>query len=64
MITCDRCKLDKADAEINRGLMVSSGCYDLSGPPWDRNRRNGELVICDDCMFDDPLYVQLYGARR
>ena len=64
MIFCGRCGQMKDNAEINHGLMVTSGCYDVSGPPWDKFRRSGELVICDECMWDDALYIEIYGSRR
>ncbi len=70
MIYCDRCHQTKHDAEIDIAFAISRGCYDVTAGYWsrfarvDRSTRTLEKVICDSCMFDDPLYVQEYGLHR
>lgn len=62
-IKCDRCGEFKEGAH-EQGFMTA-GCYDVSGPvipgSWANARRQGESLICDDCMWADPWYIGVYG---
>ena len=60
-VTCDRC------GKQIRGLRtedMTAGFYDTSGHTWGQYANDGELVVCDDCMWSDPRYIAVYGDNR
>lgn len=63
LIVCDRCHKPQPDAFVEE--FVTGGVYDVRSSYWSQFRRHAEEeIICDACMWDDPLYVELYGSRR
>jgi hypothetical protein len=58
-IWCARCH---HLVEGARAPGVTMGFYEVTKPPWSKYRRDGESVVCDDCMHVDPGYRRDYGA--
>lgn len=62
LIHCDRCKR-KVEGDFHERF--TCGFYDVSkGSSWAKYARNYESIICDECMFADPQYIQDYGVTR
>lgn len=59
-VVCDRCG---RTVEGLRLINATSGFYDMTDEYWKRYAREGERVVCDDCMFKDPNYIADYGQR-
>ena len=55
---CDRC------GAVVHGWMsktATSGFYALGlAGPWAKYARAGESRICDNCMWSDPAYLEIY----
>jgi hypothetical protein len=65
-IICDRCKKEVVgiiDEDVN-GRRMTGGYYDVSGGCWARYARCNETQICDQCMFSDHRYQEIYGVMR
>ncbi len=61
-IRCDRCH-EFREGFIELGVTV--GCYDVTeGSYWSCFARGDERVICESCIREEPLYVELYGTHR
>ena len=60
-VKCDRCK-----AYVN-GMETKSatgGFYKVgAGTAWAKFANEGESIVCDACMFDDPRYIAIYGKH-
>jgi hypothetical protein len=60
LIECSRCsKRVKSCAGEN----FTAGYYELKGY-WQRFAREDEVYLCDECMFSEPRYIQVYGDQR
>jgi hypothetical protein len=63
LITCDRCG-KKVDGMISitpkDGVVVTSGYYIVAEGNWKECQRDDEEYVCDQCMWEDPKYKQLY----
>lgn len=59
-VTCSRCS-----AEVD-GILTdefSGGFYVVSeGTPWHRFARDGEVYLCDPCMWATPEYAEIYPS--
>jgi len=60
MITCDRCRKEKNGWT---GPVMSAGCYVVDKGGWEEHAREGEKIICDECMWNDPKYIAIYGKQ-
>ena len=62
-ITCDRCG-KTVDGMISvtpkDGVVVTDGYYIVSEGNWKEYQRDDEEYVCDQCMWEDPKYTQLY----
>lgn len=57
-ITCDRCGKTVQGIQADEG---TGGFYNLKGI-WEKFKQNdNEKMVCDDCMWKDPKYRELYG---
>lgn len=58
---CDRCKQKVTGYQ---DAYFTMGFYNVSPDgAWYRFSRVGEQRICDHCMWSDPDYIKIYGAR-
>jgi len=74
LMSCDRCHNDfegfKAKGGPELKDMITAGYYDLSGDDkidysWAKFRQHpDEKVVCDECMFKDPKYIEIYGRHN
>ena len=61
-VICDRCK---NLVEGYKSSDFTGGYYETpSGSYWGNYANEGENVLCDDCMFDDPRYQKDYPSPR
>lgn len=61
-VKCDRCG---KSIDGLRGEYATAGFYDVCGQSWwSRYANAGETVVCDACMFADPLYRADYGIHE
>lgn len=59
-VKCDRC------GRMIRGFrdpQATISFYDVTTNHWKALGRPGEQVICDLCMWTDPLYITRHGRR-
>lgn len=60
---CSRCKQPIKDyAPPDDG--VTAGYYDVTGGSWRRYANEGETILCDACMWADPLYQLERGVSN
>lgn len=66
-VTCSRCGKTVEGAEFpahHEELGMTSGFYRvIEGNYWHKFARPGETILCDDCMWKDPLYIAEYGEH-
>jgi len=58
LIHCDRCR---NKVEGGEDEWFTSGFYYVHRGSWRKYARPYETVVCDECMFADPLYIADYG---
>lgn len=58
VFTCSRCGVEAVGHE---DADCTAGFYQVGQAPWDRFARAGETVLCEPCMWRDPIYAALYG---
>lgn len=64
-VMCSRCNTFITGSDSSDHLQgFTCGYYDLSGGNWKDFARQGEVYICDTCMFSDPKYIAIYGDYR
>jgi hypothetical protein len=56
---CSRCHKEIDNFSPPTGGMTA-GYYVAAG--WAKYANDGEVYICDDCMFHDPRYIADYGT--
>ena len=57
---CSRCKQTIKDFSPP-GSGMTAGYYIASG--WKEFCNEGEIYVCDNCMFKDPRYIKVYGEH-
>jgi hypothetical protein len=66
-IICDRCgrTINGAIYDTCPGQPSATvGFYNLDGTAWcDHQRAETEHNICDECMWQDPLYIETHCAK-
>jgi hypothetical protein len=61
-IGCERCGEAQPDAFV--GEDVSAGVYVVGGYSyWAKYARPHEDIVCDSCMWADPLFQADYGVH-
>lgn len=60
LFNCDRCH---RKVEGNEGDGFTSGFYCVDGC-WAKYGRPYETIVCDECMWADPLYIADYGIMK
>jgi len=66
LIKCDRCgKMVKGDKYDPVGDFdgVTAGYYEVEKGYWNKFANAGEKKSCDDCMFHDQKYINIYGIH-
>lgn len=62
LVRCDRCH--KA-VECSLNPDCTSGIYDTRpGSYWARFSNENERIVCDQCIWADPRYIEVYGVNR
>ena len=59
-VKCDRCK-QEAEGIVDK--QVVGGYYDVSEGYWAQFAKQDENIVCDNCMFTDPQFQEIYGKR-
>jgi hypothetical protein len=59
-IECSRCSKRVRSCS---GETFTAGYYELKGY-WQRFAQKDEVYLCDECMFLEPGYIQVYGDQR
>lgn len=59
-VICDRCH--KEVPGIDAGGH-SAGFYNVENSYWSKFAYTGETKICDQCMWEHPIYIKLYGKH-
>ncbi len=67
-LTCDRCKCIIKDAHMVAGAFTAGFYFTLNKTTcndwgWLAEAKEDEDIICDDCMFKSPRYIEVYGRR-
>lgn len=60
-IICSRCG---KTVNGKRGENYTAGFYDVTGIPWSEFANPGEVNLCDECMWVDERYIQVYGKQH
>lgn len=61
-VKCDRC--GKSIQRIHVPDVATAGYYMVGkGKAFERYARQGESIVCDDCMHADPAYRADYGIK-
>ena len=60
-ITCDRCRCPVPESVYGPDDPFTMGYYHID-PNWTAFANAGEDHICDECMWDDPRYIAVYGV--
>ena len=58
-VQCDRCK-----KQVNgiKTETATGGFYEVANPlGWGKYADPGEKIVCDNCMWNDPRYIAVYG---
>jgi hypothetical protein len=58
-VQCSRCE-KRMEAFTDGGM--TCGYYLAAAAPWKKYANVGDVVICDRCMWNDPLYIDDYGV--
>lgn len=58
---CSRCAKDLTELVSASDTGMTMGYYRAEG--WLEFSNPGEKYICDECMFEDPRYIAIYGVR-
>ncbi len=59
-LICDRCKKEIIGF---RHEMMTAGFYDVTGSPWNEFASSDEKNICDECMFANSKFQEIYGIH-
>ncbi len=66
-IVCQRCLcvIEGAATIRKDGLAIGTSGYYLTpaGSYWSKYANEGENIVCDQCMWNDDRYIQVYGNR-
>ena len=65
-VICDRCRKD-VKGLIYRGEATfkgTAGFYHVTDNNWCKFANPGESIVCDECMFQDSRYQEIYGIRN
>jgi hypothetical protein len=62
-IICDRCHstVDGILDDSFKSIIMTAGYYQVDQGYWRNYGNEGEVNICDACMFADPRYIKRYG---
>lgn len=62
VIRCDRCK-QLVDTPPAAALRTGATCGYYRRGAWSEFMDADEQDVCDDCIWNDPRYVAVYGAQ-
>jgi hypothetical protein len=57
-VTCGRCHQVIVDSVLPDGKGMTAGYYVT---PWQGMGTAEEKYVCDNCMWQDPKYIAIYG---
>jgi hypothetical protein len=59
-LTCSRCAQNFIGYKTEN---ATSGYYEISSleEGWGQFAYEGETILCDECMWSDPRYIDVYG---
>ena len=65
-IICDRCHstIDGILDDSFKSIIMTAGYYVVNKGYWKAYGNDGEVNICDNCMFADARYIKRYGNRK
>jgi hypothetical protein len=63
---CDRCKKElKGLKVLKENESFTSGFYLVEeGSNWSKYKKPFENIVCDECMWKDPLYLEDYPHMK
>jgi hypothetical protein len=60
-ITCDRCHKEVDGMETD---YCTGGFYKVENSYWSKFAYTGETKVCDRCMWEHPMFIQIYGRHK
>lgn len=64
-VTCDRCHKEVKGMIYTEEAQFkgTAGFYKVDNGYWNRFANPGENIVCDECMFKDSRYQEIYGIK-